>query len=141
MDNVWEFSRGVAAFVTAFVLTGAPVAAQYGATNGEWRSYGADVGGTKYSPLDQINAANFNSLEQAWSWTTVDAMLSMEIAGGEWTSNSANIFDALQEQTDELWRADAHPRIFNLKATPLIEYASLGRRVLGCEDGRDTLDL
>ena len=84
MDNVWEFSRGVsagvAAFVTAFVLTGAPVVAQYGATNGEWRSYGADVGGTKYSPLDQINAANFNSLEQAWSWTTVDAMLSMEIA-------------------------------------------------------------
>ena len=124
MDNVWEFSRGVsagvAAFVTAFVLTGAPVAAQYGATNGEWRSYGADVGGTKYSPLDQINAANFNSLEQAWSWTTVDAMLSMEIAGGEWTSNSADIFDALQEQTDELWRADAHPRIFNLKATPLM---------------------
>jgi len=124
MKNTWVFSRGVtagvAAFVSALVLSGAPAAAQYGATNGEWRSYAADVGGTKYSPLDQIDASNFSSLVPAWSWTTVDAMLSMEIAGGEWTSSSANIFDALQQQTDELWRADSHPRIFNLKATPLM---------------------
>jgi quinoprotein glucose dehydrogenase len=42
--------------------------AQRGATNGEWRSYGGDAAGTKYSPLDQINAANVNQLQIVWRW-------------------------------------------------------------------------
>ena len=50
----------------ALVLTGAVVSAQSGATNGEWRTYGGDLGNTRYAPLDQITAANFNSLEVAW---------------------------------------------------------------------------
>jgi quinoprotein glucose dehydrogenase len=44
--------------------------AQSGAPNGEWRTYGADLGNTRYSPLDQINAANFKSLEVAWRFKT-----------------------------------------------------------------------
>ena len=32
----------------------------------EWRSYGADVEGSKYSPLEQINAENFTDLEIVW---------------------------------------------------------------------------
>jgi quinoprotein glucose dehydrogenase len=43
---------------------------QTGARVGEWRSYGADVANTRYSPLDQITAANFNSLEVAWRFKT-----------------------------------------------------------------------
>jgi quinoprotein glucose dehydrogenase len=42
--------------------------AQHGAANGEWRFYGGDAGGTKYSPLDQINAANVKQLQIAWRW-------------------------------------------------------------------------
>jgi quinoprotein glucose dehydrogenase len=38
--------------------------------NGEWPMYTADLRGSKYSPLDQINAANFNKLEVAWSFKT-----------------------------------------------------------------------
>src|SRR3954469_14044526 len=38
--------------------------------NGDWTHYTADVRGTKYSPLDQINAANFNKLEVAWRFKT-----------------------------------------------------------------------
>jgi quinoprotein glucose dehydrogenase len=38
--------------------------------NGEWPYYTADAKGTKYSPLDQINAANFNTLEVAWRFKT-----------------------------------------------------------------------
>src|SRR5438105_7085887 len=38
--------------------------------NGEWPSYNADVKGTRYSPLDQINASNFNKLEVAWRFKT-----------------------------------------------------------------------
>ncbi|MEO7458442.1 MAG: PQQ-binding-like beta-propeller repeat protein [Gemmatimonadaceae bacterium] len=35
---------------------------------GEWRYWGADAWSTRYSPLDQINARNFDSLTQAWQW-------------------------------------------------------------------------
>ena len=38
--------------------------------NGEWPYYTADLKGTKYSPLDQINASNFNDLEVAWRFKT-----------------------------------------------------------------------
>ncbi|OLC79801.1 MAG: hypothetical protein AUH72_13485 [Acidobacteria bacterium 13_1_40CM_4_65_8] len=46
------------------------VAGQSGAKNGEWRHYGADIGNTRYSPLDQINATNFGKLELAWRFKT-----------------------------------------------------------------------
>jgi quinoprotein glucose dehydrogenase len=36
----------------------------------EWRHYAADQANTRYSPLDQINAQNFNDLEIAWSFKT-----------------------------------------------------------------------
>jgi quinoprotein glucose dehydrogenase len=42
--------------------------AQHGAVNGEWRWYGGDAGGTKYSPLDQINASNVKQLQIVWRW-------------------------------------------------------------------------
>ena len=38
--------------------------------NGEWPYYTADLKGTKYSPLDQINASNFSKLEVAWRFKT-----------------------------------------------------------------------
>src|SRR3954464_11162973 len=48
----------------------ASLSAQAGAKNGEWRSYGGDTGSTRYSALDQINAANFGKLEVAWRFKT-----------------------------------------------------------------------
>src|ERR1700721_1870624 len=47
-----------------------PVYGQSGAKNGEWNTYGGDLGNTRYSPLDQINAENFNKLEVAWRFKT-----------------------------------------------------------------------
>src|SRR5881296_3477979 len=38
--------------------------------NGEWPTYNADLKGTRYSPLDQINGSNFNKLEIAWRFKT-----------------------------------------------------------------------
>jgi len=38
--------------------------------NGDWPHYTADIRGTKYSPLEQINASNFNKLEVAWRFKT-----------------------------------------------------------------------
>ena len=37
---------------------------------GDWPYYFADAKGTRYSPLDQINASNFNSLVVAWRFKT-----------------------------------------------------------------------
>ena len=37
---------------------------------GDWTYYNADIKGTKYSPLDQINAGNFGKLEIAWRFKT-----------------------------------------------------------------------
>jgi quinoprotein glucose dehydrogenase len=38
--------------------------------NGEWPAYAGDIRGTRYSPLDQIKASNFNQLEIAWRFKT-----------------------------------------------------------------------
>jgi quinoprotein glucose dehydrogenase len=56
--------------VTLGVLVVAKPLAQSGARNGEWRTYGGDLGNTRYSPLDQINRDNFNDLEVAWRFKT-----------------------------------------------------------------------
>ena len=53
-----------------FCLIAVPAAAQMGTTNGEWRSYGGDLGHTRYASLDQVNASNFKDLEIAWRFKT-----------------------------------------------------------------------
>ncbi len=60
------------AFSIAAMILGAAISgtAQSGAKNGEWRSYGGDLGHTRYSALDQINAGNFKDLEIAWRFKT-----------------------------------------------------------------------
>ncbi len=75
-----------------------PGLAQHGTQNGEWRSYGGDLGSTKYSPLDQIDASNFSDLRIAWSWQSADGSLDL---------------DALREQIPEI-------SIRGFQATPLM---------------------
>ena len=36
----------------------------------DWVNYGRDLANTRYAPLDQINAGNFNDLEVAWRFST-----------------------------------------------------------------------
>ncbi|MGH9347829.1 MAG: PQQ-binding-like beta-propeller repeat protein [Vicinamibacterales bacterium] len=73
--------RTVCRFVWVFVLAAGGLAwAQVGLSgqdrgqpstaNGEWPHYTADLKGTRYSPLDQINAGNFNKMEVAWRFKT-----------------------------------------------------------------------
>lgn len=38
----------------------------------EWRHYGGDAGGMKYSPLDQINRTNVAGLRPAWIFDSAD---------------------------------------------------------------------
>jgi quinoprotein glucose dehydrogenase len=57
-------------FAYLLLLTGLTAFAQTGAQDGQWRTYGGDLGNTHYAPLAQINAANFNKLEIAWRFKT-----------------------------------------------------------------------
>jgi quinate dehydrogenase (quinone) len=59
------FTWGEAA-TPATVRPQAP-AAERGA---EWRAYGRDPGGSRYSPVDQINRENVNELDVAWTFRT-----------------------------------------------------------------------
>ncbi len=47
-------------------------AASVGALNGEWQAYGADIGSTKYTALDEISADNIGQIEIAWRRPAVD---------------------------------------------------------------------
>lgn len=48
----------------------------------EWRHAGADHSSAKYSPLDQIDANNFSSLEIAWRWKSADLRLDEGVGYG-----------------------------------------------------------
>jgi quinoprotein glucose dehydrogenase len=100
---------------TPFALIG-----QQGTEGGEWRSYGGDAGSTKYSPLAQIDASNFERLEPLWRWKSIDGWLSHTVSGGEWWGSSRQLFDQIKDAQPELWRGGLAPRITSLKVTPLM---------------------
>lgn len=54
----------------AVILTGTSliVSGQTGVKNGEWPHWGADLGNTKYSALDQIARDNVKNLRVVWRW-------------------------------------------------------------------------
>jgi glucose dehydrogenase len=58
------------------VFVGTPAPAQFtgqgqpSTTKGEWPTNAGDIRGTRYSPLAQIDASNFNKLEIAWRFKT-----------------------------------------------------------------------
>jgi quinoprotein glucose dehydrogenase len=54
----------------AIVMAICTVSLLSGQTGSEWRAYGGDLRHQHYSPLSQVNAANFNSLEVAWRFKT-----------------------------------------------------------------------
>src|SRR6188474_1270444 len=65
-----SWSAGFIATVFVCLFAGASLIGQTGAKDGEWRTYGGDLGHTRYAPLDQITAANFSKLEVAWRFKT-----------------------------------------------------------------------
>jgi glucose dehydrogenase len=68
VSAVTVFTAGLLTLTIA--LSRPQSASQPSTKNGEWPYYTADLKGTKYSPLDQINASNFKELEVAWRFKT-----------------------------------------------------------------------
>src|SRR5689334_9906851 len=63
-------SSAIAFFVLALSATMfcARLAAQ--TPDSDWYAYGHDAGGTRYSPLTQINRSNVHQLKPAWTYHT-----------------------------------------------------------------------
>ena len=114
--------------VVGMVWSSAPAVAQqdgqwqtYGTENGEWRSYSGNIAGQKYSPLDQIDGSNFEDLEIAWRWSSVDTMVSRTMPdGSEWWAPLETIVESLVEDTPNLYRTNNLPRPGGMAATPLM---------------------
>ena len=68
LHNFSGFALGSVPF--ALVCMTAVVHGQTGTISGEWRTYGGDLGSTRYVPHDQINAQNFGTLQVAWRFKT-----------------------------------------------------------------------
>jgi len=58
----------------ALTVSSAQTPPRRGTENGEWRTLGGDLGHTRYSPLDQITPANFETLKEAWRFSPVDVV-------------------------------------------------------------------
>src|SRR5687768_11808472 len=59
-----------AAYVWVSPLVSGQASPMPSTRNGEWPMYTGDLRGSKYSPLDQINATNFSKMEVAWRLKT-----------------------------------------------------------------------
>src|SRR5712671_5691577 len=62
--------KGKGAAVVVFVCAALVASGQVRFKDTEWPTHGADLAGSRYRPLDQINASNFNKLEIAWHFRT-----------------------------------------------------------------------
>ena len=65
-NRLTRLTLGVAIAIISVSVPG--TGQEQGSPDGEWRYIGGDAWHTRYAPLDQINAANFEELEQAWIW-------------------------------------------------------------------------
>src|SRR5438445_11301972 len=69
--SIWTAPR-----VSAQMFVGTPMPAQFtgqgqpSTAKGEWPTNAGDIRGTRYSPLAQIDASNFNKLQIAWRFKT-----------------------------------------------------------------------
>jgi quinoprotein glucose dehydrogenase len=58
----------MAALCAGIVYATGSLAMAQGTEDGQWQYLGGDSGHTRYSPAEQIDADNFEDLEEAWVW-------------------------------------------------------------------------
>ena len=100
--------RLLLAFVTAGALL--PVFPQVIPQKDDWPAYGRDPGGTRYSPLAQINTANVTRLQRAWTYHTGEKGRSFEATPIlvdnvlYFSTQNQNIVALVPETGKEIWR-------------------------------------
>lgn len=68
--------HAVAVRVVLFIVLMAPTLAAQQPDRAEWPAYGRDLGGARFSPLNQVNRTNVAHLAVAWSFRTGEADVS-----------------------------------------------------------------
>src|SRR5690242_21814985 len=68
MDQLRDFGR--LGFTPSERFGSNPRSKRMASKDSEWASYTADIRGSRYRPLDQINGSNYNQLEVAWRFKT-----------------------------------------------------------------------
>jgi len=101
-------------FTAAIVLgTLLPAFPQAIPQTGDWPAFGRDPGGTRYSPLDQINTKNVSTLQRAWTYHTRESGRSFEstpifVDNVLYLTTHTQKVIALDPETgQEIWRYDA----------------------------------
>jgi quinoprotein glucose dehydrogenase len=112
--NLPLYHRGMK-YLLALLLCASSLPAQ---DTTEWRHYGRDAGGARYSPLRQINRQNVNSLKQAWTFHTGEVpqgrsrsfeATPLKVEGRLYLSTPLGQILALDPATGHLlWKYDAH---------------------------------
>ncbi len=81
----------------------------------DWRFYGRTSHGTRFAPIDQINAENVKDLEVAWTFRTGDTPpkgaedqnTPLQVGDTLYTCSYHNVINALNAETGELrWKFD-----------------------------------
>ncbi len=137
-------ASGGALLFAAIVVTAVPrpLAAQ---APGDWRHHHRDQAGTRYSPLDQVDASNVGRLEVAWMFRTDSLHRSTEYRNASTpilvdgtlyfttgTDRAVVAVDAATGETRWLWRLDEGERA---RVAPR---ANSGRGVAAWSDGEHT---
>jgi len=161
MPRLKNIERVVLALGLALWLTGAALAQSHAAAS-EWRFYGGDAGGMRFSRLKQINRANAGQLERAWTYHTgeIDPTVSkgtngfafqgtpIVVDGVMYLSTPNNRIIALEAETGkELWAFDPkldHAKVRNSVRSRGVAYwearankAAASKRIFfGTNDGR-----
>ena len=71
-------ATGAAMLIAVLMLTVPRLTAAQSKADTEWRHFGHDAANTKYSPLDRITPENFNDLEIAWRWRSIETEVTRE---------------------------------------------------------------
>ncbi len=101
----------ICSIIAGLTSMASPSWGQWRPKDTEWPTYTADLAGSKYRPLDQINASNFNKLEVAWRFKT-DNMgwfhaTSMLLASGgprKWMLTRGDLTDRYKKWIDRSGR-------------------------------------
>ena len=80
-------------------------------THTDWPAYGNDRGGSRYSPLDQINSGNVSGLEVAWTYRTGQGgsfkATPLQVGDLLYVCTGGNVIVALDADNGELrWQFD-----------------------------------
>src|SRR5271165_7015175 len=102
---------------TFLLLCAASCLAQGASAQTEWRTYGGNPSGTRYSTLKQINRKNVGQLKVAWTYDTEDAFKDSEmqcqpivVNGALYATTPKMRLIALDAATGKLrWAFDPNP--------------------------------